>query len=397
MIPRRRAHVYPGEFADIARWSRSEAAGDGTVVHEWERAVAEYVGMPEAVAVSSGRRGMTLILERLGIHSGDEVVVPAYTLKDLIPLIQGFGAKAVPADIDPETFNMTPATIERRLTERTKAILCLHVFGVPCEIESILALAARHGVPVIEDCAHALGASVGDRRVGSFGHAAFFSLEPTKPVNTFGGGVVVSRDAGLIDHVRAKTANDTFDLKPLRMKVRATRIERFLLSTGLGFPLLYLLASPRWKDRIGRFYRSAQPVPAGNLQYAPVQARLGLAELPGLQERMALRKERAALLRSLLRPEVRTQRVESGCQSAWYFFVAVLPGLAGPVRQRLLLHGIDAAVEDEVADNCAALLGYDDCPAVNEIFPRAIALPMYDGISESAIRRVARALNAALA
>ncbi len=393
MIPRRRAYVYPGEFEDIRRGIRAGATDDGGDVDRWERAIADFTGMPHAVALSSGRRGMTLIFKHLGIGAGDEVIIPAYTLKDLVTLIQGLGAIPVPADIDPDSLNVTPESIERRITPRTKAILVLHIFGAPCAIEPIAALAGRLGIPLIEDCAHALGALIGERAAGSFGYAGFYSLEPTKPINTYGGGVVVTRDAGLAAFIRNSIVNAVPNPAGVEAKVRATRMERFLLGTGLGFPLLYLLATPALKERVSRMYRSAQHVPAADSRYSCVQARVGLAKLPGLRERLAERAERAELLRSLLDPAIRVQRVEPGTTPTWYFFVAILPCPAGPVRKRLLMRGIDAAIEEEIADDCASLLRDAGCPTVAKVFPRAIALPMYDGIEEARIRRVAKTLN----
>lgn len=393
MIPRRWAYTIPDEWAEIDRWRRSEEVLGSDLVAQWERAVADYVGAPHAAAVNSGRLGMRLILEHLGVGADDEVIIPAYTLGDLVPLIQSLGAEAVPADIDPHTLNATPETIERRLTDRTKAILALHAFGAPADIERITALGWQHNIPVIEDCAHSLGATFEGKQTGSFGHAAFFSFEPTKPINTYGGGMVVSRDSALIDHIRAKTAGNPLDLDTLWKKVGATRNEQFLLKTGLGFPVLLLFANPRLKALLGRLYRSAQSVPSSAVRYSPVQAKLGLAKIASLEERLAIRSARAALLKSLLKPEIRAQQTLENCESTWYFFVVVLSCRASRVRAKLLLRGIDAGIKDEIADDCAALLGYDDCPNAAHAYLHALALPMYDGIAEESVRRVAQVLN----
>jgi dTDP-4-amino-4,6-dideoxygalactose transaminase len=396
MISRRRAYIYPGEYADIARWCGNDPARDEDPVRVWEQALARYVGVPHAAAVNSGRRGMALIFEHLGLQADDEVIIPAYTLKDLVPLIQALGVKPIPADLDPDTFNVTPASIQARLTDRTRAILVLHAFGSPCPIDAIGALAAARNIPVIEDCAHSLGARVQGKQTGAFGYAGFFSFEPTKPVNTFGGGMVVTSEASLAETIRRKTSGCPYDLYAFRKKVRATRTERALLGSGLAFPLLYFMANPWLKKHVSRLYRSAQHVPSSATRYTPPQARLGLAKLASLDERVAHRNQRAELLRSLLHPDVRIQRVEPGCSSTWYFFIAMLPRPAAPVRARLLLRGIDAAVEDEIADDCAALLGYFDCPHTHHAFSHAIALPMHDDISQAELESVARALNQSL-
>ena len=106
-----------------------------------------------------------------------------------------------------------------------------------------------------------------------------------------------------------------------------------------------------------------------------------------------LRRNRAALLTSLLKPDIRPQQTPDGVLPTWYFYVALVPGDAAHIRQRLLLGGVDAGAGNEIMDNCAALLGYDDCPRAEEVFSHALALPMYDGISEKACERVAKTLN----
>ena len=229
MIPRHWAHTLPDDWADLDRAFRTRDAGDPALIAQWEAAVAEVAGTPHTAAVSSGRRGMTLIFQHLGVGPGDEVIVPAYTLADLIPLIEALGARAVPADIDLETFNLLPEAVGQRITPKTKTIMVLHAFGAPSAVDRILEVARPAGIPVIEDCAHALGATLGGRPVGSFGHAAFFSFEPTKPVNTFGGGMVTSRDETMIAGVREKTASGDESLEALRKKTKAVRMEQLSL------------------------------------------------------------------------------------------------------------------------------------------------------------------------
>ena len=146
---------------------------------------------------------------------------------------------------------------------------------------------------------------------------------------------------------------------------------------------------------MNRLYRSAQHAFPGAVQYSTVQARLGLKKIQDLPDRIEARHQRVMQLQSLLRPEIRIQRLEGGATSTWYFLVAVLPVAAAPVRKRLLMRGIDAGVGAEIADNCAQTLGWTDCPNVDAVFPCAIALPIFDRISESQIARVARALNKA--
>ena len=393
VIPRRRAQTYKGEWNDLRVWMSRETGGEDGAIEAWQRSVADFIHMPHTAAISSGRRGMAAIFEYLRLGAGDEVIIPAYTLGELIPLIRSLGAAVVPADIDPATLNVTAETVRRRITPKTKAVLALHAFGAPCPIASILSLASQSGIAVIEDCAHSLGAGIGGGMTGTFGFASFFSFEPTKPANTFGGGMVATRDRGLADFVKSRTLDDRSDLAPFKKRMRAVRMERFMFASGLAFPALFLLATPQTKAVMNRLYRSVQHAFPGAVGYSAIQARLGLKKIQDLPDRIESRHQRVLQLQSLLRPEIRIQRLEKGATSTWYFLVAVLPVAAAPVRKRLLMKGIDAGVGAEIADNCAQLLGWTDCPNVDQVFPHAIALPIFDGITESQMERVAHALN----
>ena len=392
MIPRRWAYTYPGEWKETKCCLRGECTLEEDLVARWEEAVAQFVDAPYAAAVNSGRYGMTLILDYLGVGEGDEVVVPAYTLGDLIPLVEKRGAKAIPADVDRNTLNVTVESVQARITSRTKAILVLHAFGAPAPIREICAIA--NDIPVIEDGAHALGATVGDRPVGTFGYAGFFSFEPTKPINTYGGGMVVSRDAALIQHIHDAVTDKPLNMEGLGQKIAATRKEQFLLHTGLGWPILLALASPTCKRLISNAYRSAQGVPSAQFRYSPLQAQLGLRKLEGLSQRLATRTARVDQLRALLHPDIRLQGLLPDATSTWYFCVALLPRPAQEIRTKLLWKGVDTAIGDEIADDCAVRLQYHDCPNTAYAAAHAMALPMSDTLPESALAKIAHALNA---
>ena len=393
MIPRRWAHSEPAEYATIRRWMKEEGPEFLNAVAEWENRIAVYVGVPGAAAVNSGRQGLRIVMERLGIGAGDEMIVPAYTLGEMLPFVQSLGVKLVPADIDPCTFNITPGSVEQRITPKTKAVLALHVFGMPCDIEGISALAARHSLLLIEDCAHALGATVKDRKAGSFGDAAFFSFEVTKMINTYGGGIVCARDQAIVEATRAFNGNEPAGYVTLSRKLDSTLLEKWLFRTRLMYLPLFLLASPRLQPLMNKLYRGSQQTQKKRERYMPAQARIGLCKLDTLEERLELRRSRAALLTSLLKPEIRPQQTPDGVLPTWYCYVVLVPGDAARIRQRLLLRGVDAGAGNEIMDNCAAQLGYDDCPRAEAVFSHALALPIYDGISEQACERVAKTLN----
>jgi perosamine synthetase len=396
LIPRRWADTYPGEWDDIQAWAKGELRLAEDIVAQFENAVAEYTGAPQAAAISSGRAGMRIILKHLGIGPGDEVIVPAYTLAALLPLIQALEATPVAADVDLRTMNLTAATIERALSPRTRAILLLHAFGNPAPMDSILALAQDRGIHVVEDCAHALGATCAGQQVGTFGYAGFYSFEPTKPVNTYGGGMVVSSDPDLIAKVRAHNAAQAEQMEGFLSKAQAVEREQSLFRSGLAWPLLTCLALPGIRTPLEWLYRKRQGVPSGQASYSRLQAHLGLRKLATLTDRLKHRAHLVALYRSQLGPDLPLQRQEEQAISTWYFATVTLPGRAGRRRLALLARGVDTAVEAEVMDDCAALLGQDDCPVAADLFRRNLVLPLFDSMTESQVTRVARSVRSVL-
>jgi len=395
MVPRRKAHIEKNEISSIINAIHKNQFTENSI-ETLERRVADFTGIGETIALNSGRRAMTLILKHLGIGAGDEVIIPAYTLKDLVPLIENLGAVCVPTDISPLTLNIDPVGIQKRITGKTRAILVLHAFGLPCDIETISDIAAQNNLPVIEDCAHSFGATVNGRHTGSFGSAGFYSFETTKPLNTYGGGMVVSGDKNLIQRIREETSHDRMDSAPVLEKVKAARMESFMFSKGLSNPMLFMLTLPGIKKIIEKAYRLIQHPPPSGIGYHPVQADIGQKKLPGLTERIKARQHHADIYRSLLIPEIKTIEVPEGVSPSCYFFIVLLPCDAAPVRRDLLLYGIDAGIKDEIADNCAALLGYNDCQEVSRIYKQAMVLPMFDGITAKEIHKAAEALNRAV-
>jgi len=393
MIPRRKAYIPKGELGKIIWMLFRDDRKSLQCLREWEDTFARYLGVKFAVAVNSGRVGMELILKSLKLRKGDEVIIPAYTLKDLIPIIQALGLRVVPADIDVATFNLDPHSVAERITGRTRVILATHLFGSPCPINEILKIAEDNSILVIEDCAHSVGAKFRGWQTGSFGHAAFFSFETIKPINTYGGGMIVTNDRELIGKMRQITTNYKSQNRALIKKIIAAYLEDKLLPTPLAFPALYLLASAHWKKRMTDLYRSTQRSPTIPRRLTGIQAFLGLKKIKTLEERNAKRRRQAGLLSSLLPDQVKPQHLEEEALPNYYFFVALLPEKVPEIRRQLLLHGVDAGIRDEIADDCGAMLGYRDCPNATKVFQHAIQLPLHEAMSERHIRRVAQALK----
>jgi len=168
----------------------------------FEEEFAAYVGAARAVGVGSGTEAIHLALTAIGVGPGDEVITAANTCVPTVSGISATGAKPVLADIDPITFTMHPASLENAISTRTRAIVPVHLYGHPCDMDEILAVARKHGLAVVEDCAQAHGAAYRGRRCGTFGNAAAFSFYPSKNLGAYGdGGAVTTNDAALAERL----------------------------------------------------------------------------------------------------------------------------------------------------------------------------------------------------
>jgi dTDP-4-amino-4,6-dideoxygalactose transaminase len=175
----------------------------GKEVENFERAFAAYCDVDHAIGVSNGLDALHLILRAYGIGEGDEVLVPSNTYIATWLAATYAGATPVPVEPDELTFNIDPARIEAAITPRTRAIIAVHLYGQPCDMDPILEIAQRHGLKVIEDAAQAHGALYNGRKVGGLGHAAGFSFYPGKNLGALGdAGAITTNDAGLAQKLR---------------------------------------------------------------------------------------------------------------------------------------------------------------------------------------------------
>lgn len=175
----------------------------GENVEKFEAEAAAYCGTKYAVGVANGTDALELALKAFEIGAGDEVITTPFTFIATTESICVNGARPVFVDIEKDTYNINPALIEEKITPRTKAIMPVHLFGHPCDISAIMAIAKKHNLKVIEDCAQAIGADVKSKRVGSFGDIGCFSFFPSKNLGCYGdGGMVVTNDKAAADKIR---------------------------------------------------------------------------------------------------------------------------------------------------------------------------------------------------
>jgi dTDP-4-amino-4,6-dideoxygalactose transaminase len=197
------APLLPAIEKKLAEIARRAGFVLGPEVDAFEHEFGALCGAKHAIGVASGTDGLHLALRAFGVGPGDEVIIPAFTFIASASAVVMAGARPVFADIDPDSFNLPAAEVERRLTPRTKAVMPVHLYGRPADLDPILDLARRKGLSVLEDACQAHGARYGGRPVGALGRAGVFSFYPTKNLGGWGdGGLVATNDDAVAAQVR---------------------------------------------------------------------------------------------------------------------------------------------------------------------------------------------------
>jgi perosamine synthetase len=193
------------EDADYVRQAVAEGwiSGEGKYVAEFEESMADLCNRNHAIAVSNGSVAIDLVIEALGIGPGDEVIMPSFTIISCLAQILRNGATPVFVDALPDTWNMDVSQVESQITSRTKAIMAVHIYGLPVDMDPLLEIASRHGIPVIEDAAESHGLKYKDRLTGSMGLVSTFSFYANKNITTGEGGIVLTDDEPFARKVRS--------------------------------------------------------------------------------------------------------------------------------------------------------------------------------------------------
>ncbi len=253
----------------------------GGWVQAFEKDFGEYHNSKNAIAVSSGTAALHISLLALGIGKGDEVIVPPLSFVATASAVLMAGAKPVFCDVDKETYNIDPKKIEKCITEKTKAIIPVHLLGNPCDMERIMKIAQDHGLFVIEDCAQSLGASINWKLVGTFGHMSIFSFQETKTITTLGeGGMILTYSPFFADKCRA---------------IR-NHAEKYFSSLFLGY----------------------------NYRMTEAQAAFGLAQMNKLNHFNSIQKENAKYFLRKLPKGIKAQKVRDGCDSTYFIIGCTL-------------------------------------------------------------------------
>jgi perosamine synthetase len=223
-IPHSRPTLGDEEARAVTEVIQSGHIAEGEVVARFEKAFAGKMGVQDAVTVSSGTAALHLALLAMGIGPEHEVIIPSYVCSALLHAVQYVGAQPVPAEIDPLTYNIDPDDVKKRITTRTKAVIVPHMFGLAADLERLLKL----DVPIIEDCAQAVGGTYHQKPLGTFGDAAIFSFYATKMIATGEGGMVTSKSPKIIARVRDLKTYDGKAADRVRYNYKLTDVQAAL-------------------------------------------------------------------------------------------------------------------------------------------------------------------------
>ena len=229
-IPHSRPTLGKEEARAVAAVIESGNIAEGEVVHRFENAFAEKFGVRHAVATSSGTAALHLILLSMGIGPNDEVIIPSYVCTALLHAVRYIRARPILAEIDPVTYNIDPDDVQKRITTRTKAIIVPHMFGLAADLDKLLKL----DVPIIEDCAQAVGGTYRKKPLGTFADAAIFSFYATKMMATGEGGMVTSSSIELIERIRDLKTYDEKEADKVRYNYKMTDVQAAIGEVQLG-------------------------------------------------------------------------------------------------------------------------------------------------------------------
>jgi perosamine synthetase len=266
-------------------------SSEGPFVAEFERRFSQLVSRQHGIAVSNGTAALDVAVEALEIGPGDEIIVPSFTIISCVHQIVRCGAKPIFVDADPQTWNMDVSQVESMITSRTKAIMAVHIYGLPVDLDPLMQIARRHGLKVIEDAAEAIGQTYNGKPCGSFGDVSIFSFYPNKHVTTGEGGMIVTNDDRLAE--RCKSLRNLC-FQPARRFVH---------------------------EDLGWNYRMTN-----------LQAALGLAQVERLNEAVARKRAMGSLYTSLLQdcPQLQLPLAETAYSKNIYWVYGVV--LADEVR-----------------------------------------------------------------
>ncbi|MGA2352438.1 MAG: DegT/DnrJ/EryC1/StrS family aminotransferase [Terracidiphilus sp.] len=365
-VPLSSPDITQAEIDAVTAVLRTPHLSLGPELAAFETALASYHSMPHAVGVSSGTAGLHLALLTLGIGEGDEVIVPSFAFVAVANTVNQTGATPVFAEIDAVTLNLDPTSVEEAITPSTRAILLVHTFGVPAQMDALQAIARHHSLFLIEDACEAIGAEFAGQRVGSFGDLTVFGFYPNKQLTTGEGGAVLARD---VAHAKR--------LRSLRNQGRE--------------------ATSDWLDHAELGY---------NYRLSELACALGRVQLGRITEMLKLRSEAAERYDSLLNKIARLDLPPLALPQrtiSWFVYVVRLPEEVDrdEVQASLAWRGIAsgryfAPIHLQAAWRNHAKARAITLPITESIAKRTLALPFFNRITIKQQEEVAIALEEAI-
>jgi dTDP-4-amino-4,6-dideoxygalactose transaminase len=411
-ISRYGARVLPDTGEIVADCKARGHFVQGPHIAQFEAAFARRAGIDpsRAIAASYGRMAFYYILKGLDLPPGSEIVMPALTFWVVPELARVAGLKVVFADVDPETFTIDPHALEAAITANTRAIVPTHLYGLPCDMDAIMSVASRHKLRVIEDCAHALGATCNGRPVGTFGDAGFFSFQTLKPLNCYGGGLALVADENLARRVRRLAEGERWpDEKRVANRLLVGKAQRIFIRPRIftisAFPILWVssLIGANPDVYLWEKIRSLDPLPDSYTERFPnVQAALGLAGLEHLDEWTARTREHARVMDRALDglPGIRIPKEPAGRQHVYYQYCVY-----APKRDELVVRCVRRGVDIETlhVDVCSSMELFEGSAVSPPGAPgatraaTAMQIPVYSTLTDAQAHRVADVVRGVLA
>lgn len=352
-IPYGRQSINEADIQAVVEVLRSDYITTGPKTKEFEQAVCTYTGAKYAVAVANGTAALHAACYAAGIAEGDEVITTPLTFAASANCVLYCGGTPIFADIKPDTYNIDPDDIRRKITDKTKAIIPVHYTGKPCEMDEIHAIAKEYGLVVIEDAAHALGADYKGNKVGSMSDMTTFSFHPVKHITTGEGGMITTNDEKLYRKLKLFRSHGI------------TRDEDFLRRNEGGW----------YYEQLELGY---------NYRITDIQCALGISQLQRLDEFVARRRELVQRYNEAFRdiPQIVCPGQQSDCNSSWHLYVVQTPSeCRKEVYDRLQQLGIYVNVHyiPVYKHPYYQEHGYEGicCDNAERLYERMISLPLY--------------------
>lgn len=356
-------HVSQTAIERVTEVLKSGWLNEGAVTKEFEEKLAETLGVANPVTVNSGTSALHLPLVMCGVGVGDEVIIPPQTFVATGLVVKMCGATPVFADIDPATGNMSPASFEEKITPRTKAVIPVHWGGYPCEMDEINEIAARFGIAVIEDAAHALGATYRGKPVGTLSRFTAFSFQAIKHLTTGDGGMICCPDEA--DAERAKV-------------LRWFGIDR---SKGTRS---HLGARGYDIETVGYKYHLNN-----------VASALGVGNLSDFLPRLARRREIGKFYQQRLQdaPGLRQLDFKPDREHAFWLFT-VLVERRDDFARKMLEAGIPVSVVDFRIDRNSVFGGMTDLPNQAKFNEEQISIPLHEALTDEQLELIVSTIHA---